>query len=463
MSTVVTITEAHVREDEAITITQEAPIFDSTQLFSERVRRWQPPAIASLEPLAEAPGMMNLIVGKPNPDCFPFSGMSINLKGVEEPIQLGDKDLQNAFQYALMPGGMPELRQWFEAFQAKLHKSGPTGTWGCGIGSGSQDLLYKAFQVFTDPGDSILVDTPAYSGVLGFLNADGHNLVEVPSDAEGLNSPELERILATWPHDKHRSPRVLYTVPTGSNPTGLTCSEKRRIEVLRLAKKYNFLIFEDDAYYFLDFSTTYPKPRSYLSLEKEITNQTGRVLRFDSLSKIVSAGMRIGFLTTSCLPALKAVNMITGNTNLQASSISQVIALSLFRKWGHGGFLQHAARTAEFYKHRRDLLLAAAERHLRGKAKWEAPQAGMFLWMELLLPEQEKDSFEVLRKYASQAGVLAVPGTAFLPRGGKSGFVRLSYSLLSDDEGVADEVCRRIGVLVDLAWGNCAVNGDGGL
>jgi tryptophan aminotransferase len=82
---------------------------------------------------------------------------------------------------------------------------------------------------------------------------------------------------------------------------------------LRLAKKYNFIIFEDDAYYFLDFTDPATKARSYLSLEAETNGETGRVLRFDSLSKIVSAGMRIGVLTTS--PAiLQKVNMITANT-----------------------------------------------------------------------------------------------------------------------------------------------------
>jgi tryptophan aminotransferase len=91
---------------------------------------------------------------------------------------------------------------------------------------------------------------------------------------------------------------------------------------LCLAKTYNFLIFEDDAYYFLDFadnddsvgSTPTRKSSSYLALEAQANgNQTGRVLRFDSISKIVSAGLRVGFLTAS-LPALKMVNVITGNT-----------------------------------------------------------------------------------------------------------------------------------------------------
>ncbi|KAI0124119.1 pyridoxal phosphate-dependent transferase [Xylariales sp. AK1849] len=429
-------------------------MYDSTGLYSQRVRKWQPPAISSLLPLEAVPGMISLIVGKPNPDCFPFSGVSIALKGTNEEIKLNETQLHDAFQYALLPGGITELRQWFEGFQARIHGPGPAGTWGCAIGSGSQDLLYKAFQVFTDPGDSILIETPAYSGTLGFLSADGHDLIEVLSDAEGLSPTELERVLAEWPANK-RQPRVLYTVPTGSNPTGRSCTQERKIELLRLAKKYNFLIFEDDAYYFLDFAHPSTKARSYLSLEADVNGEIGRVLRFDSLSKIVSAGMRLGFLTSS--PSiLQKVNMITGNTNLQAASTSQVIALALLRHWGHEGFLRHTFKASDFYRRRRDVLVAAAERHLRGKATWEVPTAGMFLWIKLLLPPS-RDSFEVLSRLSSRTGVIAVPGVAFMPTRSKTCHLRASFSLVTEEE--ADEACRRIALLVDIASTEAAKGG----
>ncbi|KAK4155643.1 pyridoxal phosphate-dependent transferase [Chaetomidium leptoderma] len=449
------------RKPRAPTKDDSQAVFDSSALLSERIRKWQPPAISSLLPLEAVPGMISLIVGKPNPDCFPFSGLSIALKGTNEKIDLNEAELHDAFQYALLPGGVPGLRKarmlWFEEFQAKMHNPGPTGTWGCAIGSGSQDLLHKAFQVFTDPGDPILIETPAYSGTLGFLIADSHNLVEVCSDAEGLNPAEVERSLATWPSDKPR-PRVLYTVPTGSNPTGRSCTQARKIEILRLAKKYNFIIFEDDAYYFLDFTDPATKARSYLSLESEANGETGRVLRFDSLSKIVSAGMRIGVLTTSP-PILQKVNMITANTNLQAPSTSQVLLFALLRHWGHAGFLAHTAQTAAFYRRKRDVFVAAAARHLTGKATWEVPAAGMFLWIRLrLLPAGggggggQEDSFEAVRKFAVAAGVVAVPGVGFMPGGARGCHIRASFSLVGTEEE-ADEACRRIAVLVDLANG----------
>lgn len=100
------------------------------------------------------------------------------------------------------------------------------------------------------------------------------------------------------------------------------------------------------------------------------------------------------------------------------------------------------------------MFVAAAERHLRAKATWEVPTAGMFLWINPHLPPTMQDSFEVLSKFAVTAGVLAVPGLAFMPSKRKTCQLRASFSLVTK-EG-ADEACRRIAVLVDYAFAEAA-------
>jgi tryptophan aminotransferase len=147
--------------------------------------------------------------------------------------------------------------------------------------------------------------------------------------------------------------------------------------------------------------------------------------------------------------------MVCANTplSLQAASITQVLALALLRHWGHEGFLTHTSKASDFYRRKRDVFVAAAERHLRGKATWEVPTAGMFLWINLLLPPGQ-DSFEVLNKSAIAAGVIAVPGMAFMPSKSKTSQLRASFSLVTE-EG-ADEACRRIAVLIDHAFAEAA-------
>ncbi|KAI0113348.1 PLP-dependent transferase [Daldinia grandis] len=433
---------------ESMAHSREAAAFDPTPLLSNRVQRYAPGAIRSLLPLENLPGMISLVAGKPNPEVFPFEKITLSLKGSNKEIILTrENGLTDGLQYGL-PGGNPDLVKWFEEFQCELHGIDRSRGWTCCIGNGSQELLHRTFQVLTDPGDSVLIETPAYPGVVGFLQAEDHRLVQAKTDRHGLDPFALERSLSQWPENRPR-PKVLYTIPTGSNPTGRSCPEWRKIEILRLAKRFNFMILEDDAYYFLNFEDgSNRKSRSYLALEREVNGETGRVIRFDSMSKIVSAGMRLGVLTGPITIA-KNVIKLTENINLQPSSTTQILALSLFRHWGHAGFLEHCARASDFYRRKRDVFSAAAEMHLKYRATWDVPDAGLFFWLTLRLPPGE-DTFELLSKKGLECGLLAIPGVAFMPDNRKTYQLRASFSLITEEQ--AYEACRRMAQLVDDAW-----------
>lgn len=85
---------------------------------------------------------------------------------------------------------------------------------------------------------------------MGILNEYKPNYVEVASDAQGMMSSALEEKLANWPKDQ-KKPKLIYTIPTGANPSGTCASEPRKKELLQIAKKYDLLLCEDDAYYYL--------------------------------------------------------------------------------------------------------------------------------------------------------------------------------------------------------------------
>lgn len=82
------------------------------------------------------------------------------------------------------------------------------------------------------------------------LNEYNPNFVEVASDDQGMMATDLEKQLANWPADR-RKPKLIYTIPTGSNPAGTCASKERKIELLKIAKKYDIMLAEDDAYYYL--------------------------------------------------------------------------------------------------------------------------------------------------------------------------------------------------------------------
>jgi len=135
----------------------------------------------------------------------------------------------------------------------------------------------------------------------------------------------------------------------------------------------------------------------------------------------------------------------TATANLQVSSLTQEIASALLRSWGYDGFKAHTEAVSDFYRQKRDTFERALRIHLAGLAEWDTPEAGMFMWFKLLIadkPGEEGDSLDLIRNKAFENGVLALPGTVFLPDGRKTAYVRASFSLLSEDD--VNEALRRL-------------------
>jgi len=306
-----------------------------------------------------------------------------------------------------------------------------------------------------------LVEKPVYAGVIPMFETLHCEMIEIDTDADGLDTRSLRNILDSWPSSKLK-PKIFYTVPVrtfildpigipyriveqyGCNPTGVTTSLARRQEVLDISRKHNILILEDDPYYFMYFGTR-PRIPSYFALEAQTGDRTvGRVLRFDSFSKIISAGIRIGFVTGPT-PLLDAIDIHTATANQQSSSFSQAVVLTLLRAWGRDGFLAHTRKVADFYRAKRDVFEAAMQRHLHGLAEWNTPEAGMFFWFKLLHVENG-DSESLIRTKAFAGGVLALPGTVFFPNGERTAYVRASFSLLEEEQ--VNEALRRLRVVL---------------
>lgn len=132
----------------------------------------------------------------------------------------------------------------------------------------------------------------------------------------------------------------------------------------------------------------------------------------------------------------------TGTANLQVSTLTQVITLAILDAWGYDGFWRHTEAVSAFYRQRRDVFEAAMRRHLDGLVDWVAPESGMFFWFRLKLAGDAQDSEEIIRNKAFKNGVLALPGTSFMPDGKRTAYVRASFSLLEPD--TVDEALKRL-------------------
>jgi len=425
-----------------------------TQFLSNLAKQRRPSPIRSLYPLELRPNMISLLAGKPNPDSFPFTSLSFTARSPDDPsgttsCTIDGAALSEALQYSAT-SGMPQLLDWLAGLQTAFHGRKKGEGWKISMGSGSQDVLYKAFHVLLNDGDPVLIESPVYAGVVPIFQSLHCKLTEIETDADGISAVSLQKILDNWP-DNEPKPRIIYTVPYGCNPTGMTASTQRRIEVLKIARKHGILILEDDPYFYLYFGSR-PRPPSYFALEVQLGGTVGNVLRFDSFSKILSAGMRIGCVTGP-EPLLRAIDMHTATANLQVSSLTQAIIHSLLSSWGYDNFKKHTERVSALYLQKRDIFEAAMNKHLKGLAEWVTPEAGMFFWFKLLIPATndapDGDSEALIRSKALENGVLALPGTVFYPNGTKTPYVRASFSLLEEKD--VDEALRRLSMVVRQA------------
>ena len=264
-----------------------------------------------------------------------------------------------------------------------------------------------------EPG-RVLVERPTYDRPRRILAAEGRPVGEVAIDDDGLDVDELERIHA-------EADRLLYTIPTFQNPTGVALSDARRRRLAAFAGERKLRVLEDDPYGLVRFEGA-PLP-TLLELEGG-----ERVLYSSSFSKTVAPGLRVGYLI---VPAALAAELepLVASTYITPALLAQATVHEFFRR---GLFEPNLERVCTLLRERRDAMLEALERELSGRARWNRPEGGYFLWLEL---GEGLDASELLGR-ASEAGVTFVPGADF---GGPANSLRLAFSFVTPaeiDEGV---------------------------
>jgi len=391
-------------------------------------RKFSP--IREVYPLISLPGMISLAGGLPNVETFPVKSATFRMK--QGPlIELDQNQIDIALQYGDSVGNL-DLIKWVSDLQEHVHHP-PHGMKDRGVllGSGSQDLMHRSLDMLLNEGDTCLVEFPTYSGCLAILHPMGCNVVGVEIDGDGMIPSALRKILA---ENKGKKPKVLYMIPTGSNPSGASLTLERKKEIYKIAQQHDLIIVEDDPYYYLTFGDLIP---SFLSLDVD-----GRVIRLDSFSKMVAPGLRVGMVTAPTFFIMK-MNMFGQINSQHPSGLSQMFLLALLQRLGIEGFLKLSKDVAKFYENRAILFAQSADKHLKGLAEWTVPNSGMFYWIKLLGVE---DAFSLIKTRAIEEKVLLIPGSAFSPNGEKSAYVRANFSLETPER--IDEALRRLALLI---------------
>uniref|UniRef100_A0AAY4AIN0 Aminotransferase class I/classII large domain-containing protein n=1 Tax=Denticeps clupeoides TaxID=299321 RepID=A0AAY4AIN0_9TELE len=378
----------------------------------------RPSAIRILTELQQRspPSLISLAGGAPNPDTFPFQFATIKVKNGDS-IVFDEATMKRALQYSASPG-IPELLSWMKGLQKSLHNpptlaySPENGQMEMCVTTGSQEGLCKVFEMLVNPGDNVLLDAPTYSGTLAALLPLGCNIINVPSDQHGMIPEALGDILSRWdPADAHAPgssvPRVLYTIPNGGNPTGASMTAQRKQEVYEVSGGKDTRSFIHSCTL---LSNSSPWAPTFLSMDVD-----GRIIRTDSFSKILSSGLRIGFVTGP-KPLVDRVVLHIQASTMHTSTFTQLMVSQLLQDWGQDGFLRHVDGVVQFYRSQRNAMLSSADRWLKGLAEWHAPAAGMFLWIRL---HGIADTKQLIMEKALEKELIcnAVHGGEFRPLG----------------------------------------------
>ncbi|KAK7418035.1 Aromatic/aminoadipate aminotransferase 1 [Neonectria punicea] len=309
-------------------------------------------------------------------------------------------DLTVALNYS-QGSGSAQLLRWITEHAELVHNP-PYEDWQCNMTIGNTSALDMALRMFVQRGDYVLSDDYTFSSAVETALPMGARFLGVEMDTEGMLPQSLHDTLQNWDpaaHDGARKPFLLYSIPTGQNPTGATQSLQRRKDIYRVAQEHDLIILEDDPYYFLQMDRFYgdAKPSqfdagsqspesllsmiipSYLSMDTD-----GRVMRMDSFSKIVSPGLRLGWVTAS--QQLVERYKIHADVSTQGpSGFSQLALFKLLDEhWGHSGFFSWLLHLRQQYSHRRTFLVKACERHLpKDIVSWAVAEAGMFQWLKV--------------------------------------------------------------------------------
>ncbi len=370
--------------------------------FARRFDKVTGSAIREIFKVIAQPGMISFAGGNPSPDALPDHKVS------ELAQYVLAHDGKAILQYGATEGYAPFLESLKLYVENQLGVNVPavlpvTGS------TQAMDLLCKAL---LDPGDTVLVENPSFLGNLQCLKLYEANLVPVASDDIGLIPEVLEEKIRKY------HPKLLYTIPTFQNPTGKTLTEERRRKIAELANEYGMIVAEDDPYRDLRYEGNTVHSIKYY-------DQNGWVMFLGSFSKIISPGLRIGYIAGDA-GIIRKCTVGKQSTDVHTANLNQAIVNQYLRR---DLLPEHIRSICEGYGLKMRKMLQYLDQFPEG-VRFTRPQGGLFIWAEL--PENI-DAVKLLSK-AVERKVAYVPGTYFCADGGHLNTLRLNFSNSSPDQ-----------------------------
>ena len=388
---------------------------DGTEWQSSMPVHLRAPRVTTMEALLRPAVRSNVIPlagGIPDPTLFPVRALGRlwhRALAVEDPKFL---------QYG-SPQGDPSLRGWI---------AGQCGSGGIAarpddvlITSGSQQAIDLIARTFVAPGDAVLVESPTFLTALDVFEGRGAKLIGIPVDADGMRVDVAAALV-----ERYR-PRLIYTIPTAHNPTGVAMSDDRRRRLAALARQHNLLVLEDDTC--SEFSYDGEAPSAIKAYDSG-----GHVVFIRSFSKTVIPGLRVG-----CIVAHGPVMARLIEAKLVMDRFtSPLIQRTLWRYLSSKQYARDLRLAKETYRRRRDTVLRVLEASIPAGVVWTRPTAGFNLWLTLPSEVTAREAFDE----AFKEGVACGLGDLFLAHTPPPSGLRLSFA--DKPEEVLAEGVRRL-------------------
>ena len=334
---------------------------------------------------------------------------------------------------ALQYGPVQGVRQLREIVAGKLlaPKGVPADPDDILIVNGGLETMNLLCQVFINPGDVILCESPTFVHCVEIFEMFQAKCIGCRTDDLGIDPEDVENKILEY------HPKMVYVIPTFQNPTGKTLPAERREKLAELGSKYDVIILEDDPYRDLRYSGEELKPiKAY--------DKTGRTVLANSFSKIFSPGSRLGYVYADHRIIEKLIDAKSA-TNSHTSMLPQILCAEFFAR---GYYDEHLKKLCSIHRESRDAMMSALEKTMPEGTRWVFPDGGLFTWVEL---PGGIDTTELLKEAVGYK-VAFIAGAGFYVGGTEDGknCMRLSYGNVTPEKieigmkRLGDLICSKL-------------------
>lgn len=296
--------------------------------------------------------------------------------------------------------GSPELRRWFASEIDGIHASEVIVT------AGGQTALSVAVRALIRPGESVIVESPTYTGLIAIVRSHGAEVIPVPMDSEGIRTDLLADAIS------RTGSRLLVVQPAFANPSGVTLAGHRRRQIIELAEQHSLFVIEDDYARYLGIDGDPPPPLT-------AQDPNGHVVHIRSLTKPVGPGMRVAALCARgpALARLRAAKMLD---DFYVAGPVQEAAVEFLNS---PAWPRHNRQVRRALGERRDALLGSLGRLIPEIEVAAVPRGGMHLWVRLPDGLDDRD----VAAAAHAEGVMVGEGTPWFPAESDHSHLRLTF------------------------------------